>query len=75
VNSLRAAHAVDASNIRLGERIACLVIPRGGHDEPKLLELLERSSAEFGGYQLWYQRPERRGQAAKTLERAVSCKT
>jgi hypothetical protein len=54
LNSVRAAHAVDASSCVLGERIACLVMPREGIDEPRLLSLLEESSARFADYQIWH---------------------
>lgn len=54
LNSVRAAHAVDAGACELGERIACLVMPQDGHDEQALLDLLEKSTAKFGDYQLWY---------------------
>jgi hypothetical protein len=60
LNSIRAAHAVEANTCRLGERIACLVIPRDGPDETRLLRLLEESSAAVGSYQIWY------GQGART---------
>jgi len=54
VNSLRAAHAVDSNTCRLGERIACLLLPDGGHDEEKLLALLGASSALYGSHQIWH---------------------
>jgi hypothetical protein len=53
LNSVRAAHAVEANGCALGERIACLVMPRDGVDEARLLELLEASSSRFGDYQIW----------------------
>lgn len=53
LNSVRAAHAVEANTCNLGERIACLVMPREGVDEQRLLELLEESSARFGDFQIW----------------------
>jgi hypothetical protein len=62
LNSIRAAHAVDANTCSLGQRIACLVVPQKGHDERALLDLLRRSTARFGAYQLWY-RPTRRVEA------------
>src|SRR6185503_19958539 len=59
LNSIRAAHAVDSTSCRLGERIACVVTPVE-LDRPKLLELLERSSRRFGDRQIWYPRPSAR---------------
>jgi len=53
LNSLRAAHAVEANTCALGERIACLVMPREGVDEERLLALLEASSERFAGHQIW----------------------
>jgi hypothetical protein len=58
LNSVRAAHAVEPNRAALGDRIACVVIPEGGHDEPRLLELLERSSAQFRDCQIWYRQPQ-----------------
>jgi len=58
LNSVRAAHAVEPNRAALGERIACVVIPEGGHDEPRLLELLEQSSAQFRDCQIWYRQPQ-----------------
>jgi hypothetical protein len=55
LNCVRAAHAVDANDCRLGERIACLVLPKQGVNEARLLSLLERSTARFGDAQIWYQ--------------------
>jgi hypothetical protein len=55
LNCNRAAHAVDPSSCKLGERIACLVLPRNGLDEKKLLPLLEESTARYRDSQLWYQ--------------------
>jgi len=57
LSSVRAAHAVKPNPCRLGERIACLVIPEHGHDEARLLDLLERSSARFAQHQIWYSAP------------------
>jgi hypothetical protein len=57
VNSKRAAHAVDANTCALGDRVACLVMPRDSLDEPRLLALLEESTARFGDHQLWWQGP------------------
>jgi hypothetical protein len=54
LNSIRAAHAVEANACELGERIACLVFSKGKRDERKLLSLLEESTARFRGSQLWY---------------------
>lgn len=55
VNSMRAAHAVDSNTCTLGERIVCALFhDDGGHDEKKLLSLLEASSAQFGEYQIWH---------------------
>jgi hypothetical protein len=54
LNSVRAAHAVEAPPCSLGDRIACLVMPRDGLDEPRLLKLLEESSERFGDYQIWH---------------------
>jgi hypothetical protein len=54
LNSVRAAHAVESPACALGERIACLVMPREGIDEPRLLSLLEESSARFGDFQIWH---------------------
>ncbi len=53
LNSLRAAHAVEASTCELGERIACLVMPKDGLDEERLASLLDESSARFAPYQIW----------------------
>lgn len=53
LNSIRAAHAVEADACELGERIACLVLPRAGLHEERLLRLLEESAARFGDYQIW----------------------
>ena len=53
VNSARAAHSVDAKDCQLGERIACLVLPKEGLDEERLLRLLDESSAQFGRHQIW----------------------
>ncbi len=55
INSIRAAHAVDPSSCKLGERIACLVLPKHGLDEKKLLSLLDESTAKFRESQVWYQ--------------------
>jgi hypothetical protein len=54
VNSVRAAHAVDPNTSQLGERIGCLILPKGGVDEKRMLQLLEESSARFAGRQIWY---------------------
>ena len=53
LNSVRAAHAVEADACQLGERIACLVLPRNGIDEERLLSLLDESSARYADYQIW----------------------
>jgi len=55
LNSVRAAHAVEASTCRLGERIACVVFPIDGLDEERLVELLDASSERFRDSQIWYQ--------------------
>jgi hypothetical protein len=57
LNSIRAAHAVEAAACELGERIACLVMPRNGVDEEALRRLLDESSARFGDYQIWNRNP------------------
>jgi hypothetical protein len=59
LNSMRAAHCVEAAPRRLGERIICLVLPqRDGLDRERMLQLLDRSSWEFAHHQLWYRAPE-----------------
>jgi hypothetical protein len=54
VNSLRAAHAVDRNTCRLGERIACLLLPDGEPDEAALVALLRASTLRFAQYQIWH---------------------
>jgi hypothetical protein len=54
LNSVRSAHAVDASACRLGDRVACLLYPEGKADGRRLAGLLERSTREFADYQIWY---------------------
>jgi hypothetical protein len=54
VNSVRAAHGAEGPAGAPGDRIACMVMPRDGIDEPRLLSLLEESSARFADYQIWH---------------------
>jgi len=61
LNSVRAAHAVEANECRLGERIACLVQSREGIDEDRLLDLLDESTARFANFQIWYPGASRQG--------------
>jgi hypothetical protein len=71
LNSVRAAHAVDANACALGERIACLLAPANGYREGDLFALLERSTARYRRHQIWYASPRARSATARSSAHAL----